>query len=358
MRALTLLAFVLVAACTPEAVPSTEPARGDSTTSTTAAPAVVGPRTIETTLDVGSDGSTEPLAFTVPSGTRSIGVTAMGNSSDIVAVAELTLADEIDRVGISRIPEPLLESIASQHVRILPGEVFQEAGIGVHAFVYPNSPLVDEIPAGEAFLRLVSSGRSLDVTVSLPPVSEDLTLALDVIVVDPGLSLASDSAALGRAADLLDQAGITIRWDTVAAIEFEVPPISVEGVVGARGPVAQLVEAASGVGTDAVDVFVVPELAVSGLSPRIPGPATQSPLRAVVVKSTQRPSDLGRVIAHEVAHYLGLHHLELYTDDNRAIQDPIPDTTPGQNNLMSGGTILTEGQIDVLRRSPVLEPAS
>jgi len=74
------------------------------------------------------------------------------------------------------------------------------------------------------------------------------------------------------------------------------------------------------------------------------------------VKSTQRPSDLGRVIAHEVAHYLGLHHLELYTDDNRAIPDPIPDTSPGGNNLMSGGTILTEGQIDVLRRSPLLEP--
>lgn len=96
---------------------------------------------------------------------------------------------------------------------------------------------------------------------------------------------------------------------------------------------------------------------MSGLSPRIPGPATQSPLRAIVVKSTTRPSDLGRVIAHELAHYLGLHHLELYTDDNRPIPDPIPDTTPDENNLMSRGTILTEGQVDVLRRSPLLEPA-
>lgn len=358
MRSVTLLAFVLIAACTAGEEPATETATSDSTTTSTTPPAASGPRIIETTLDVGSDGSTEPLAFTVPSETRGIGVTATGNSSDVIAVAELTLADEIDRVGINRIPDALLESIASQHVRLLPGDVFQEAGIGVHAFVYPNSPLDNEIPAGEATLRLVSNGRSLDVTISLPPVSEDLTLALDVIVADPDLSLADDSAALDRAADLLGQAGITVRWDTVAAMEFEVPSISVDGVVGARGPVAQLVEAAATIGTEAVDVFVVPELAVSGLSPRIPGPATQNPLRAVVVKSTQRPSDLGRVIAHEVAHYLGLHHLELYTDDNRAIQDPIPDTTPGQNNLMSGGTILTEGQIDVLRRSPVLEPSS
>ena len=70
------------------------------------------------------------------------------------------------------------------------------------------------------------------------------------------------------------------------------------------------------------------------------------------------PAPIRSGTSHRPWVYLGLHHLELYTDDNRAIQDPIPDTTPGQNNLMSGGTILTEGQIDVLRRSPVLEPSS
>ena len=357
VRSVALSALALLGACTASSGEVAVPTTTVPTTSTTVA-LIEGPRIVEATLAVGSDGSTEALSFTVPSGTRSVGVTASGGASDVLGVAELTLSDGADRVGITRIPVPLLENIASQHVSMLPGDVFQEAGIGVHAFVYPNSPVDDgEMVAGEARLRLVSTGRSVDVTVSLPPVGDGLELAVDVFVTDPDFALRRDSAALERAADLLGQAGITVRWDTVEALGIDEPSLGVEGPVEVRGPIAGMVEAAADLGTDAIDVFVVSRLPVSGLSPRIPGPATPSPLRAVVVKSTTRPSDLGRVIAHELSHYLGLHHLELYTDDNRPIQDPIPDTTPGENNLMAGGTILTEGQIDVLRRSPLLEPA-
>lgn len=355
MRLTLLAALSLISACTTSGgvAETTAPPPSIEPTTTTVPEA---PRTIEATLSVGSDGSTEPLTFTVPPGTRSVGVTAVAAASSVMGVSELTLADGVDRVGIGRVPAPLLENIATQHVRLLPGDVFQEAGVGVHAFTYPNEPLDGALPAGEAVLGLVSTGRSVDVTISLPPVSEDLVLPLDVFVIDDDLALDPGSAALDRAADLLGQAGITIRWDTVSALAADEPQIGVDGVVAVDGPVADLVDAASSMGSGALDVFVLSDLPVSGLSPRIPGPAVQSPLRAVLVKSTQRPSDLGRVIAHEVAHYLGLHHLELYTDDNRAIPDPIPDTSPGGNNLMSGGTILTEGQIDVLRRSPLLEP--
>lgn len=355
MRVTLLVGLALISACTTSggASETTDPPPSIESTTTTVPEA---PRQIEATLSVGSEGSTEPLTFMVPPGTRSVAVTAVGAASSVIGVSELTLADGVDRVGISRIPPPLLENIATQHVRLLPGDVFQEAGVGVHAFVYPNEPVDGALPAGEATLGLVSTGRSVDVTVSLSPVSEDLVLPLDVFVIDDDLTLDSGSAALDRASELLGQAGITIRWETVSALEADEPQIGIDGVVAVDGPVADLVGAASAMGSDALDVFVLSRLPVSGLSPRIPGPATPSPLRAVLVKSTQRPSDLGRVIAHEVAHYLGLHHLELYTDENRAISDPIPDTSPGGNNLMSGGTILTEGQIDVLRRSPLLEP--
>ena len=357
VRSLTLSALLLLAACTAGeaeiAVPTTTTRPPPTTTAL-----IEGPRTVEATLAVGPDGSTEALSFTIPAGTRSVGITASGGSSDVLGVAELTFADGTDRVGINRIPVPLLENIATRHVRMLPGEVFQEAGIGVHAFVYPNAPADEaEVPAGDAQMRLVSTGKSVDVTVSLPPVTDELELAVDVFVIDPDFALQPNSSALERAADLLGQAGITVRWKTVEALNIDEPSLGVEGA-GVRGPIAAMVEAATELGTDAIDVFVVSRLPVSGLSPRIPGPATQSPLRAVVVKSTARPSDLGRVIAHELGHYLGLYHLEAYTDDNRPIPDPISDTTPGENNLMSGGTILTDGQIDVLRRSPLLEPSN
>ena len=307
------IALALLAACSANGIQGDEPTttRPPPGTSTTAA-GIDAPRTVEATLAVGSDGSTETLTITVPSGTRSVGITASGGPADVLGVAELTLADGTDRIGIGRIPVPLLANVATQHVRMLPGDVFQEAGVGVHALVYPNAPTDEvELPPGEARLRLVSTGRSVDVTVSLPVVADALELAVDVFVIGPDPALGPDSPALQRASDLLGQAGIAVRWETVEGLDIVEPSFGVEAAAEVRGPVSELVEAASGRGTDAVDVFVVSRLPVSGLSPRIPGPATPSPLRAVVVKSTTRPSDLGRVIAHELGHYLGLHHLQL-----------------------------------------------
>lgn len=314
------------------------------------------PRLIEVTVDVESDGATEPFTFEIPAGTRSVGITAVGAPSDVIAVTELTLGDGIDRVGIGRIPPVLLENVASQHLRMVPGDVFQEASTGVQTLAFPNAPGTGEIPPGPGSVRVSSTGRSLDLTIVLAPEAENLTLPLDVFVSDPDLTLGPDSPALTRAADLLEQAGIIVEFRTIASIDT---PDGFRAEAGLRvdGPVAWLVELAASEGTEALDVFVVPQLDVSGFSPRIPGPLVPSPMRAVVVKSTSRPSDLGRVIAHEVGHYLGLHHLELYTDDHRPVPDPIPDTEPGTNNLMDAGTILTDGQIEVIRRSPLLEPA-
>lgn len=343
-------ALALVACTAEVSVPE-----DSSSTSTTTTTAPDLQRRIEITVDVESDGATEPVPFEIPAGTRSVGVTAVGGANDVIAVTELTLGDGIDRIGVGRIPPVLLENVASQHLRMVPGDVFQEASTGVQTLAFPNAPATGDIPPGPGSVRVSSTGRSLDLTIVFAPEAETLTLPLDVFVSDPDLTLNPDSPALTRAADLLEQAGIVVEFRTIASIDTS-DGFRAEAGLRVDGPVASLVDLAAAGGTDALDVFVVPQLDVSGFSPRIPGPLVPSPLRAVVVKSTARPSDLGRVIAHEVGHYLGLHHLELYTDDHRPIPDPIPDTEPGTNNLMDAGTILTDGQIEVIRRSPLLEP--
>lgn len=48
-------------------------------------------------------------------------MTAVGAASSVIGVSEPTLADGVDRVGISRIPAQLPENIATQHVRLPTG---------------------------------------------------------------------------------------------------------------------------------------------------------------------------------------------------------------------------------------------
>ena len=63
---------------------------------------------------------------------------------------------------------------------------------------------------------------------------------------------------------------------------------------------------------------------------------------------------LARLTAHEIARYMGLYN---NVDIDRRV-DPIPDTDASPNNLMFyselGGTFLSEGQKQILRRSAVL----
>lgn len=66
-------------------------------------------------------------------------------------------------------------------------------------------------------------------------------------------------------------------------------------------------------------------------------------------------SDVARLTAHELAHYMGLYHNREPTPQQL---DPIDDSDEAPDNLMFyselGGTVLSAGQRDILLKSPVL----
>lgn len=112
----------------------------------------------------------------------------------------------------------------------------------------------------------------------------------------------------------------------------------------------------------ALNVFVVRSLdplGVQALSGGSPGPLDHGTMHSGVVITADALClaswfNLGRVTAHEAAHYLGLYHnVEL---DGHV--DPLSTTDQGVDNLMyfgaGGGTQLTAEQQDILTRSPIL----
>jgi hypothetical protein len=60
------------------------------------------------------------------------------------------------------------------------------------------------------------------------------------------------------------------------------------------------------------------------------------------------------VTAHEVAHFLALQHVQNRGISGKAYPDPLDDTTPGADNLMEDGTVLTPNQAFALSRSALL----
>ena len=93
---------------------------------------------------------------------------------------------------------------------------------------------------------------------------------------------------------------------------------------------------------------------VAGLSLGVPGPPIAESYYYGVVIGTASDAILGRVVAHETAHFLGLQHVVNRGVSGKVYEDPIPDTSSTQPNLMEEGTTLTPGQAFVLSRSPLL----
>lgn len=217
-------------------------------------------------------------------------------------------------------------------------------------------------------------GRIDRISVLFEPETEvggqlDLVLGLS-----PGLGIdvktASTSTFVMRLLERIDThyAPAEVRTADVRFVLLDATHDTVEDGVETRGMCATLSE--PGPRGVSVNVFVVEDLSYTdGHSGGIPGPPGihRSNGSCIVVESLGNGAHTGTLVAHEIGHFLGLHH----TTGVDGRPDPISDTPicaegtevsecPDYDNLLfpifplQSDLQLTPGQIDVLRRNPLL----
>ncbi|MCC7441191.1 MAG: hypothetical protein IT285_06145, partial [Bdellovibrionales bacterium] len=110
--------------------------------------------------------------------------------------------------------------------------------------------------------------------------------------------------------------------------------------------------------TSGLTLYLVDELPpnVLGLSLGTPGAADATGLYYGVLAKfrSDDPATLGRTIAHEIGHYLGLPHPMSRGRSGRTYEDPFGDTLPFSGNLMEKGVTLSEQQAFAASRHPLL----
>ena len=276
----------------------------------------------------------------------------------MVAIAALDKPDGsrvFDLDSAADVPA-LLEEVAAvaDAPPIVPGDDTQIAGIGRFAWIDPTPPT-----AGPLSIRLASTGASLDVTLAFPPDDGSTRLHLDVFSVN-GVDtlLDEDLLPLSAVSQTFAAAGIEVVWEAMV-------PIEVPSIVGAKPTsaadveplLADLVAAAQPAGhDDALDVFLQQDINFNEFfpEPMTPGLLPPDPAAGVIVLDLFRPQDTGFMIAHMVAHYLGLPHVETIVDDVVVMTDPFDDTESGASNLMDSGRAITPQQAAALLASPLI----
>jgi hypothetical protein len=326
--------------------------------------AAAAPRTVDATAIVAGNGRSAPVMFDVPPGTRSIAISATGAPTSLYALAELALADGVDLVQLpDGNPGPAMAaSYRDELIGAMPGGLYQSIRLGQFLHVYPYRP-DQTVPVGPARLR-IASDASGEVAVRIIMTADDggTDLTLNVIVVSD--TLAVDAPGLvGEVAAYLADAGIATHLGQTLRLEGTALANITDFNEPQETPASQSAQLPALVrdrlGTDpGLDVFVVESLpaSIAGLSLGTPGPAERatSYYYGVVIKPTASGAVSGRVVAHEVAHFLGLQHVQNTGTSGATYPDPLDDTTVGEDNLMALGTTLTADQAAVLRRSPLL----
>jgi len=169
--------------------------------------------------------------------------------------------------------------------------------------------------------------------------------------------------ALDRTETLLGQAGVTLgdvcQTETVGDVASRLSRIDPPRF-GLLVELPELFALSAGARGGAVHVFLVDQADVAlGISGGLPGPpgmhGTGSSGVVMSVSLFDDGQQLGRALAHELGHYLGLFHPR---ESDNVTLDPLGDTPNAPTNLMflsaTGGQDLTESQRDVIRASPML----
>lgn len=344
IRWLGVLLGVVVAACADDAIP--EPP----------------PRELVLATAVEADGLSPELAFVVPAGTRSITVIVQGAADGLYALGGFGLGDGAELVNLPA-GSPAIAMQASyddEQIGHMPGDLYQSIRLGTFTHVYPYRPdqLVLE---GPGRLR-VASTRPGPVTVTLVMPEDDgaATLPLNLYIVSETLADPNTPAFTAELDRLFAQANVAVEITGVERLTGTALSRITDFSEPQEAPTSQSAMLPGLVADRAVgglDVFFVEALpsGVAGLALGTPGP----PLRGsyyfgVVVRGGLPATELARVTAHEAGHFLALQHVENRGISGQTYPDPLDDTVPGADNLMTGGTFLTPDQAFALSRSALL----
>ena len=322
------------------------------------------PPSREVALDVtvGDTGLSEEVSFRIPEGTRSITVIAQGAPDALLALGAFANGDGVDLVQLPSGPPGAAMQMTYEQEQIgqMPGQLYQSIRIGTFTHVYPYRP-DQAVLAGTGKLRVASNRPgAVSVTIVMPEDDGASVLPLNVFIISDTLADPIVPAVTGELDRIFAQASITLRINGVERITGTMLERITDFNEPQETPTSQSAMLTSLVaeGTpEGLDVFVVEGLpsGVAGLSLGTPGP----PLRGsyyfgVVVRGGFPAVEQARVTAHEVAHFLALQHVQNRGISGQTYPDPIDDTTPGLDNLMEGGTLLTPDQSFALTRSALL----
>jgi hypothetical protein len=322
-------------------------------------------RYFERRVVIDGQGRSPAVKLTVPPRTRSITVVLETGGDVLVALAALAGPDGIDRVGLP-VGEPLPELLQRLHndvrVGLMPGALAQVVRLGTFTAIYPQVP-GQTLADGEWSLVVASDGPGRDVRVRafMPEDDGGRVLHLNLVTVSDSAPAAEE--VLPAAAEILARAGITVVSDEARRLTGT-PYATLDESFGTNpGPNSELCQLArfgrAGAGNSALNVFVVDAFQappVRGASLGLPGPPDDnSYYYGVFVRSDADPVRRARTMAHEIAHYLALQHVEnvagavVYSD----VHD---DTSPNTGNLMDtgDGTLISASQAYALSRSAML----
>ena len=327
--------------------------------------AVTGPREVAATVTFDANGVSTPVAFTIPDKTRSVTIVVEGAATRLHGLASFAMSDGVDLVGIDTATSHAAEMKASyfdEQVGQMPGALDQSIRLGTFTHVYPYAP-EQALVAGAATVRVATDegGGEATVRVFMPEDDGGKSLHLNVLRVTDAATTFDTSAITEELRTLYAPAEIDVVID-------EVVTVAGTGYTDLRtftepqeAPDSEAAKLATVVSTktksSALRVMVVDSLpsGVAGLSLGVPGPPVPSSYYyGVVVAHDADASNLARVIAHEVAHFLGLQHVTNRGVSGKVYADPLADTSPTMPNLMTKGTELTPGQVFVLSRSSLL----
>ena len=345
-----LLAVLLVAAC------------GDNQLQPDAGPP---PRELAADLTVDASGLSEPFTFTVPDGTRSITIVAVGADGALFALGSLQTADGVEHVGLDLATPPgaaMRASYYDEQIGQMPGGLYQTIRLGTFTHVYPYRP--DQVAiAGATTLRVASNQPGpVHVAVVLPADDGGRILHLNLIAVSESLTIPVPATFLDELQTLFAQVGIQIvvddtlelRGTGLSAITQSTEPQEAPASMSALLPALVV----GRVSASALDIFIVDSLpsGIGGLSLGTPGPPIRgSYYYGVLIRRSPNDPSLAIVIAHEVSHFLALQHVTNVGVSGMVYPDPLDDTQPGQNNLMQNGSKLTPDQGFALSRSALLQ---